>query len=124
VISFSEALAFCVVGALALTLVSYMLYRRAAEMDHPRRFVLVRLSFLWLGCTGIVGIGVYLRRLYPAGLFDVNLPRFSPDQPLITSGGSDAIWPLLLGAGGMAACALLAWWGVTPLQRPPAGEKQ
>lgn len=123
-ISSSEALAFCVVGALALTLLSYMLYRRAGEIGHRRRFVLARLSFLWLGCAGIVGVGVYLRRLFPAGLFDVSFSRLSADQPLVTTGGSDTTWPLLLGAGGMAVCALLAWWGVSPLQRPPAGEDQ
>ncbi len=123
-ISFSEALAFCVVGALVLTLLSYMLYRRAAEMGHSRRFVLVRLFFLWLGCAGIVAVGVYLRRLFPAGLFDVSFSRLSADQPVVTTGGSDTTWPLLLGVAGMAACAVLAWWGVSPLQRPPAGEDE
>jgi hypothetical protein len=111
-------LAFCAVAVVLLSMISYMLYRRALEMGHHPGGVRLRLVIFWLGCAGALAIGVYFHRLYPQGLFSVNFSGGS--APVTLVGGTQAQAPLLVALAGMVLCALIAWLAVRPLQVPPA----
>lgn len=109
--------AFGVVVVVLLTLVSYMLYRRAVEMGHAPASVTPRLVVFWLGCLLALAVGVYFHLLYPQGLFNVNFS--GGEQPLALVGGPQARRPLLLAVLGLIVGALVAWLAIRPLQNPP-----
>ena len=113
----SMVIAFCAVAVVLLTLISYMLYRRALEMGHAAGRVGGRLVVFWLGCLGTLAVGLYFHRLYPQGLFNVNFS--SGSQPLVLVGGPSAKAILFVALLGMMVCALVAWLAVRPLQNPP-----
>jgi len=110
-------IAFSAVAVVLLTLISYMLYRRALEMGHPAGRVGPRLVVFGLGCLGALSVGLYFHHLYPQGLFNVNFGGGS--QPVALVGGPQAKGPLLVAILGMIVCALVAWLAMRPLQTPP-----
>jgi hypothetical protein len=100
--------AFCVIAAVLLTLISYMLYRRALEMGHEAGRVARRLALFWIGCLLALALGMYFKHLYPEGALTVNFGG---------AGRGTAAAALV----GMAAGVVIAWLAVRPLQVPPPG---
>jgi hypothetical protein len=117
----SAVVAFSVVTVVLLTMVSYMLYRRALEMGHAAGRVTGRLVVFWLGCLGALTVGMYFHHLYPEGLFAVNFTGGGGNAPLVLSGGPPPRGAVAGALLGMAAGALVAWLAVRPLQNPPPG---
>lgn len=126
-ISAREGLGLCLAVAAALVFISYLLVVRAREFGHPVALIRQRLIVLWCACGGVLGLGWYLRSLFPLGLFNVNLHPSTTSTPSISLTGEGAALYLVLGLAGMGICAGVAFWAVSGLQRPargPAGDKK
>jgi hypothetical protein len=115
----STVVAFGVVVLVLLTLVSYMLYRRALEMGHPAERVTVRLVVFWFASVFTLGVGVYFNHLYPQGLFYVSVSRM-PGSPVALVTGRQPWAPIAAAGLAIAVGAVAAWLAIRPLQNPPA----
>ncbi|HEY3397706.1 MAG TPA: hypothetical protein VGM19_08610 [Armatimonadota bacterium] len=117
-----QTLVFCLVGLVAVGLLSYMVRAHALDLGHRRSFVHGRLVVFWVACLAAMGLGLYLTLLFPEGLFNVSFTPAASGQPLVSSGGNQPV--LLLGLAGMAICALVAWRAIVPLQLPPGEDAE
>jgi len=122
VITLREGLGLSLAVVAALAFISYLLTMRAHEFGHPAALIRQRLIVLWCACAAILGLGWYLRSLFPLGLFNVNLHASAPGEPWIFLAGEGAALYLVLGLAGMGICAGVAFWAVSGLQHPAPGQ--
>jgi hypothetical protein len=109
--------AFGVLVAVALALMTYMLWRQAQELGHAPGRARGRLLILWVAVGAAVALGLFLRRVFPEGLFQINFTHAYSTPWFTLSGGSSGLF-LAAGLLGMALCAAVALWAINSLQRP------
>ena len=110
-------IAFGAVVFVALLFMTLVLAKLGPELGHPLERVRARLYLLWLSVGLAVAVGLGLRRVFPRGLFQVNLTH-AYSTPWFTLSGPGAGVFLVAGLLAMALCAALGLWAVSSLQRP------
>ena len=109
--------AFGVVVVGALTMMSYLLWNGAGSLGHSPGRVALRLVILWLAVVVAVLVGTALRRVFPAGLFQISFSR-QYDTPWFQLTGPGAGLVLAGGLAAMGLCAAIGLWAISSLQRP------